>query len=374
MKSSARALISTHPDARVRSHRCARRPRGPTSGFSTRASRRWCTSTARSAARDLAPLAHCALALMGRARFETHPANSPLPQRRWRRPGIEPADLAEKGGSASSTAPMACSGCCGMAIADLRALVTTADIAAAMSVEGLLGTDDVFAADLQALRPQPGQAKSAENMRRCWRTADPRLPPRPRGLHAFRTPIRCGAPQVAGAVRDTIDHAAGWPAGSWRRRSTTRRHAGRPGGVQWQLPRRTGRASSTSWRSPRPTWRASAMAAHRPLPRQGAQPRAAAVPGRRPRRRLGPDDRAVHRGWAGFRDEAARRPASVDSIPSSAMQRTTSRWGGCCAQAAPLGGALQQVLAIELLTAGKGESSCAHRWSPHRSAARSSLP
>jgi len=46
---------------------------------------------------------------------------------------------------------------------DLRLLVTTADITAAMSVEALLGTDRVFADDLQQLRPQPGQALSAAN-------------------------------------------------------------------------------------------------------------------------------------------------------------------------------------------------------------------
>ena len=45
-----------------------------------------------------------------------------------------------------------------MAIDDLRMLLRTADIAAAMSVEGQLGTDRVFAADLQAIRPHPGQA------------------------------------------------------------------------------------------------------------------------------------------------------------------------------------------------------------------------
>jgi histidine ammonia-lyase len=45
-----------------------------------------------------------------------------------------------------------------------------------MSVEGLLGTDDVFAADLQALRPHPGQALSAANMSRLLAAQpDPRL-------------------------------------------------------------------------------------------------------------------------------------------------------------------------------------------------------
>jgi len=47
-----------------------------------------------------------------------------------------------------------------LAIHDLRRLLATADVAAAMSVEGLLGTDRVFAADLQELRPHPGPATS----------------------------------------------------------------------------------------------------------------------------------------------------------------------------------------------------------------------
>jgi histidine ammonia-lyase len=87
-----------------------------------------------------------------------------------------------------------------------------------MSVEGLLGTDDVFAADLHALRPQPGQALSAANMRKCW----PDSPIRdshdtedcPRVQDAYS--LRC-APQVAGAARDTVDHAArvaGWELAS----------------------------------------------------------------------------------------------------------------------------------------------------------------
>ena len=51
-----------------------------------------------------------------------------------------------------------------LAITDLRELVKVADITAAMSVEGLLGTDHVFAADLHALRPHPGQLASAANL------------------------------------------------------------------------------------------------------------------------------------------------------------------------------------------------------------------
>ena len=81
-----------------------------------------------------------------------------------------------------------------------------------MSVEGLLGTDDVFAADLQRLRPHPGQAASAANLRRLMAGSAIRessAPSTDRGCTRVQDAysLRC-APQVAGAARDTLDHAA----------------------------------------------------------------------------------------------------------------------------------------------------------------------
>jgi histidine ammonia-lyase len=97
-----------------------------------------------------------------------------------------------------------------LAIADLRMLLKTADVTAAMSVEGQLGTDDVFAADLHALRPQPGQALSASNLRKIMRDSgirdshrDPQACTRVQDAYS----LRC-SPQVAGACRDTVEHAA----------------------------------------------------------------------------------------------------------------------------------------------------------------------
>src|SRR5262249_44796431 len=84
-----------------------------------------------------------------------------------------------------------------------------ADIAAALSIEGLLGTDRVFAADLQALRPQLGQATTAANVRALLEgspiVASHRGPEDPRVQDAYS--LRC-APAVHGAARDTIDPAA----------------------------------------------------------------------------------------------------------------------------------------------------------------------
>src|SRR5690606_24450003 len=84
----------------------------------------------------------------------------------------------------------------------------TADVAAAMSVEALMGTDAAFAADLQALRPHPGQADSAANLRALLAgsaiMASHRGPECTRVQDAYS--LRC-APQVHGAARDTLAHA-----------------------------------------------------------------------------------------------------------------------------------------------------------------------
>jgi histidine ammonia-lyase len=93
-----------------------------------------------------------------------------------------------------------------LALHDLTGLLKVADVTAAMSTEALLGTDRAFAADLVAMRPQPGQAVSAANLTRLLagspivashRHDDPRV------QDAYS--VRC-APQVNGAARDTWAH------------------------------------------------------------------------------------------------------------------------------------------------------------------------
>jgi histidine ammonia-lyase len=123
--------------------------------------------------------------------------------------GIEPVELAAKEGLALINGTDGMLGMLVLAITDLRALLKAADVAAAMSVEGQLATDRVFAADLQALRPHPGQAASAENLTRIL--ADSGLMASHRGPECHRVQdaysLRC-SPQVHGAARDTADHAA----------------------------------------------------------------------------------------------------------------------------------------------------------------------
>src|SRR4051794_1687657 len=157
---------------------------------------------------DLAPLAHCALALMGEGPVrDVHgrerPAGDALADA-----GIAPIVLAEKEGLALINGTDGMLGMLVLAIRDLRLLVTTADITAAMSIEGLLGTDAVLAEDLHALRPHPGQAASAQNMRAVLAgspiVASHRGPEDTRVQDAYS--LRC-APAVAGGARDTLAHA-----------------------------------------------------------------------------------------------------------------------------------------------------------------------
>ncbi|MEZ5096482.1 MAG: histidine ammonia-lyase [Nocardioides sp.] len=158
---------------------------------------------------DLAPLAHCALALIGEgevrdASGRLRPAGEALAAA-----GLAPVELVAKEGLALINGTDGMLGMLVLAVEDLRLLLRTADIAAAMSVEGQLGTDRVFAAELQALRPHPGQALAAANLRAVLRgsaiVASHRGPDCHRVQDAYS--LRC-APQVHGAARDTVEHAA----------------------------------------------------------------------------------------------------------------------------------------------------------------------
>jgi len=157
---------------------------------------------------DLAPLAHCALVLMGEGEaVDSHGVSKPVSQLLIDA-GIEPVLLAEKEGLALINGTDGMLGMLILALEDLRMLLDSADVVAAMSVEGLLGTDKVFIPELhEPLRAHPGQAKSASIMLETLKGSgivashfhnDDRV------QDAYS--LRC-APQVSGAVRDTVDYA-----------------------------------------------------------------------------------------------------------------------------------------------------------------------
>ncbi len=158
---------------------------------------------------DLAPLAHCALVLMGEGEaVDSHGVAKPVAQL-LKDAGIEPVLLAEKEGLALINGTDGMLGMLILALEDLRMLLESADVVAAMSVEGLLGTDKVFIPELhEPLRAHPGQAKSASIMLETLKGSGivaSHLHNDNRVQDAYS--LRC-APQVSGAVRDTVDYAA----------------------------------------------------------------------------------------------------------------------------------------------------------------------
>ena len=158
---------------------------------------------------DLAPLAHCALVLMGEGEAVDGAGNLRPVQELLQEAGIEPVQLAEKEGLALINGTDGMLGMLILALHDLRNLVDSSDVIAAMSVEGLLGTDKVFIPELHTpLRAHPGQATSAARMLRTLAGSGivaSHLHNDDRVQDAYS--LRC-APQVAGAVRDTIDYAS----------------------------------------------------------------------------------------------------------------------------------------------------------------------
>jgi len=157
---------------------------------------------------DLAPLAHCALVLMGEGRATGPDGVERAVPELLAEAGLAPVELQEKEGLALINGTDGMLGMLILAIADLEVLCDSADVIAAMSVEGLLGTDQVFRPELHLpLRPHPGQAQSASRMFAALadskivashREGDSRV------QDAYS--LRC-APQVTGAVRDTVAYA-----------------------------------------------------------------------------------------------------------------------------------------------------------------------
>jgi histidine ammonia-lyase len=306
---------------------------------------------------DLAPLAHCGLVLMGEGEAMT-PAGERVPGGvALERAGITPVRLEAKEGLGLINGTDGMLGMLVMACADLAALCTAADITAAMSVEALLGTDQVFLPELHLpLRPHPGQAVSADNMLRVLagsrivashRHGDPRV------QDAYS--LRC-APQVAGAVRDTLAHAETVAARelaaaidnpvvlSDGRVSSNGNFHGAP--VAYVLDFLAIAAADLGSMAERRTDRLLDPARSHGLP-----PFLAADPGVDSGLMIAQYTQAAMVA----ENKRLAAPASVDSIPSSAMQEdhVSMGWGAARKLRSVLAN-LRRILAIELVAAARG--------------------
>ena len=159
---------------------------------------------------DLAQLAHLALPLVGEGRLR-RVGDSDM----WGRParelldaeGIAPLELQPKEGLSliNGTEPMQAR--LALSVDQARLLVKVADLACAMSLDGLLGTDRAYDARVIDIRPHAGQLHVADNLRRLLDGSGLLASHRHDLEHAVQDSysLRC-APQVHGAVRDVLTH------------------------------------------------------------------------------------------------------------------------------------------------------------------------
>ncbi len=156
---------------------------------------------------DLAPFAHLALPLIGEGELRSGDRVGPAAEMLAEH-GLVPLTLEPKEGLSllNGTEGMLAWGFLGLH--RLRRLAAAADVAAAMSVEALLGSARPFEARIHALRPHPGQVAVADNLERLLAGSEITASHRDSD-HAVQDAysLRC-APQVHGAVRDVIEYAA----------------------------------------------------------------------------------------------------------------------------------------------------------------------
>lgn len=305
---------------------------------------------------DLAPLAHLALPLMGEGHVELDgrvmPAGDAL-----RRRGLTPLKLSFKEGLAlvNGTEMMLALGILNHA-AGIE-LLKTADVTGAMTLEACLGTDRAFDPDIIGLRPHPGAAASARNLRRALDGSEIVASHR-ESEHLVQDAysLRC-IPQVHGAYRDAFDYA----------RTTLERELASAIDNPTVLPQRREVLSGGNFHG-----EALALAAdHIGLAIAGL----ATIAERRVARMVDPH---LNNGLPAFltpdpgrrsgfmltqytaaalvtENRALSFPASVDSIPTSAGQEDHVSMGGTAAhKTRRILANTQMVLAIEALTASQG--------------------
>jgi histidine ammonia-lyase len=151
---------------------------------------------------DLAPLAHLALVLIGEGEAELDGTFMPG-ARALEAAGLRPIELAAKEGLALINGTQLITAVGALAVVRGERLCTHADLVGAMSLEALEGSGRPFDARVQAVRPHPGQAASAANLRAVLRESA--IMESHVGCGKVQDPysLRC-MPQIHGATRDAL--------------------------------------------------------------------------------------------------------------------------------------------------------------------------
>ncbi|MEV4346906.1 histidine ammonia-lyase [Actinoplanes sp. NPDC049596] len=155
---------------------------------------------------DLAPLAHCALVLLGEGWVIGKDGARHAAAEALHTAGLQPLELAAKEGLALINGTDGMLGMLLLAIDDAAHLFTMADVTAALAIEAMLGSERPFLPELHEIRPHPGQSASAANILRLLQDSVIMDSHRDDLAHAVQDAysMRC-APQVAGAARDTLE-------------------------------------------------------------------------------------------------------------------------------------------------------------------------
>ncbi len=153
---------------------------------------------------DLSPLAHIGLVMIGRGQA-FYKGKIVGGAEALRKAGLKPLVLKAKEGLAitNGTEVMTAVGILNLLAA--QALCALADIAGAMSLEALRGTDRAFDPKIHLLRPHAGQINSAENLRRLLAGSQIRKSHQDCKRVQDSYSLRC-MPQVHGATRTALMH------------------------------------------------------------------------------------------------------------------------------------------------------------------------
>ncbi|MFH1103219.1 MAG: histidine ammonia-lyase [Pseudomonadota bacterium] len=153
---------------------------------------------------DLAPLAHLALVLigMGEALFRGKRISG---REALDACGLQPIELQAGEGLALVNGTQVMTAIGALALYDAVRLAKTADIAAAMSLEVLMGSRTEFDPRIHQVRPHPGQGVSADNLFRITKKSE--IISSHKDCHRVQDAytLRC-SPQVHGASRDVINY------------------------------------------------------------------------------------------------------------------------------------------------------------------------
>lgn len=155
---------------------------------------------------DLAPLSHMILVLMGEGKAE-YQGRVMSGKEAMEKAGMKPVPLDFKEGIALNNGTQLMTAIAALTIYDAEKLMKTAEVAAALTLEALLGISDAFDEKIHMVRPHDGQAITARNVREL--IAGSQLVQTGREamekVHRPHDPysLRC-APQVLGAARDAI--------------------------------------------------------------------------------------------------------------------------------------------------------------------------